>query len=103
MLHAGILPHHTKWAKAFENLHYIVIDELHSYRGVYGSHLANVLRRLQRVCEFYGSSPQFICCSATIANPRELAQALTGPLDRARSLGDPAKVDVVMREASGCT
>ena len=78
MLHAGILPHHTKWAKAFENLRYIVIDELHSYRGVYGSHLANVLRRLQRVCEFYGSSPQFICCSATIANPRELAQALSG-------------------------
>ena len=78
MLHSGILPHHTKWAKAFENLRYIVIDELHSYRGVYGSHLANVLRRLKRVCEFYGSSPQFICCSATIANPRELAEALTG-------------------------
>lgn len=78
MLHAGILPHHTKWAKAFENLRYIVIDELHSYRGVYGSHLANVVRRLKRVCEFYGSSPQFICCSATIANPQELAEALTG-------------------------
>jgi DEAD/DEAH box helicase domain-containing protein len=78
MLHAGILPHHTKWAKAFENLRYIVIDELHSYRGVYGSHLANVLRRLKRVCEFYGSSPQFVCCSATIANPKELAEALTG-------------------------
>jgi DEAD/DEAH box helicase domain-containing protein len=78
MLHAGILPHHTKWAKAFENLRYIVIDELHSYRGVYGSHLANVLRRLKRVCEFYGSSPQFIGCSATIANPKELAEALTG-------------------------
>ena len=69
MLHAGILPHHTKWAKAFENLRYIVIDELHYYRGVYGSHLANVLRRLKRMCEFYGSKPQFICCSATIANP----------------------------------
>ncbi|MBX9600905.1 MAG: DEAD/DEAH box helicase [Bryobacteraceae bacterium] len=78
MMHAGILPHHTKWAKAFENLRYIVIDELHYYRGVYGSHLANVLRRLKRVCEFYGSKPQFICCSATIANPRELAQTLTG-------------------------
>ena len=78
MLHAGILPHHTKWAKAFENLRYIVIDELHSYRGVYGSHLANVLRRLKRICEFYGSKPQFICCSATIANPKELAEALTG-------------------------
>ncbi len=78
MLHAGVLPHHTKWAKAFENLRYVVIDELHSYRGVYGSHLANVLRRLKRICEFYGSSPQFICCSATIANPKELAEALTG-------------------------
>lgn len=78
MLHSGILPHHTKWAKCFENLRYFVIDELHYYRGVYGSHLANLIRRLKRVCEFYGSSPQFICCSATIANPRELAQALTG-------------------------
>jgi DEAD/DEAH box helicase domain-containing protein len=78
MLHAGVLPHHTKWAKAFENLRYVVIDELHSYRGVYGSHLANVLRRLKRICEFYGSKPTFICCSATIANPKELAEALTG-------------------------
>lgn len=77
MLHSGILPHHTKWAKCFENLRYIVIDELHYYRGVYGSHLANVLRRLRRICEFYGSQPQFICCSATIANPKELAEALT--------------------------
>src|SRR5579862_4916967 len=77
MLHAGILPHHTRWAKLFENLRYVVIDELHYYRGVYGSHLANLLRRLRRVCEFYGSKPQFICCSATIANPRELAEALT--------------------------
>ena len=76
MLHSGILPHHTKWAKAFENLRYFVIDELHYYRGVYGSHLANILRRLRRICEFYGSTPQFICCSATIANPRELAEAL---------------------------
>lgn len=78
MLHAGILPHHTKWGKLFENLRYIVIDELHYYRGVYGSHLANVLRRLARICEFYGSKPQFICCSATIANPKPLAEALTG-------------------------
>lgn len=77
MLHAGILPHHTKWAKAFENLRYIVIDELHTYRGVYGSHFANILRRLRRICEFYGSKPRFICCSATIANPRELAERLT--------------------------
>ncbi|WP_228486277.1 DEAD/DEAH box helicase [Paludibaculum fermentans] len=78
MLHAGILPHHTKWGKLFENLRYIVIDELHYYRGVYGSHLANVLRRLARICEFYGSKPQFICCSATIANPKTLAETLTG-------------------------
>jgi DEAD/DEAH box helicase domain-containing protein len=77
MLHSGILPHHTKWAKCFENLRFVVIDELHSYRGVYGSHLANLLRRLRRICEFYGSKPQFICCSATIANPKELAEALT--------------------------
>jgi DEAD/DEAH box helicase domain-containing protein len=76
MLHTGILPHHTKWVKLFENLRYIVIDELHYYRGVYGSHLANVLRRLKRVCEFYGSNPQFICCSATIANPKQLAEAV---------------------------
>ncbi len=76
MLHSGILPHHTKWAKCFENLRYVVVDELHYYRGVYGSHLANVLRRLKRICEFYGSKPQFICCSATIANPKELAEAL---------------------------
>src|SRR3954447_1156218 len=77
MLHSGILPHHTKWARYFENLRYIVIDELHYYRGVYGSHLANLLRRLQRICDFYNAKPQFICCSATIANPRELAEALT--------------------------
>jgi DEAD/DEAH box helicase domain-containing protein len=78
MLHSGILPHHTRWARYFESLRYIVIDELHSYRGVYGSHLANLLRRLKRICEFYNSKPQFVCCSATIANPRELAEALTG-------------------------
>ena len=78
MLHSGILPHHTRWAKLFENLRYVVIDELHYARGIYGSHLANVLRRLKRICEFYGSSPQFICSSATIANPLQLAEALTG-------------------------
>lgn len=76
MLHSGILPHHTKWAKCFENLRYFVIDELHYYRGVYGSHLANVIRRLKRICEFYGSKPQFVCCSATIANPKELAESI---------------------------
>jgi DEAD/DEAH box helicase domain-containing protein len=78
MLHSGILPHHPRWAKLFENLRFVVIDELHAYRGVFGSHLANILRRLQRVCRHYGSNPVFICSSATIANPRELAQGLTG-------------------------
>ena len=77
MLHAGILPHHTRWTRLFENLRYIVLDELHTYRGVFGSHLANVLRRLRRVASFYGSTPQFIASSATIANPQELAQRLT--------------------------
>src|SRR6184192_3518529 len=73
MLHTGILPHHTKWMRVFENLRYVVLDELHTYRGVFGSHLANILRRLRRIAKFYGSDPQFICCSATIANPGELA------------------------------
>ncbi len=76
MLHQGILPHHTKWAQFFESLRYVVIDEMHSYRGVFGSHVANVLRRLQRICRFYGSEPLFILCSATIANPAELAAEL---------------------------
>lgn len=76
MLHQGILPHHTKWAQFFEGLQYVVIDEIHSYRGVFGSHLANVLRRLKRVCAFYGASPQFILCSATIGNPKDHAEAL---------------------------
>jgi len=76
MLHTGILPHHTRWADWFANLKYIVLDELHVYRGVFGSHMANVLRRLRRICAFYGSSPQFICASATIANPQELAEKL---------------------------
>ncbi len=76
MLHAGILPHHTKWVQLFENLKFVVIDELHTYRGIFGSHLTNVLRRLKRICGFYGSKPQFICSSATIANPRELAAKL---------------------------
>ncbi len=76
MLHQGILPHHTRWAGFFENLRYVVLDEMHTYRGVFGSHMANVLRRLRRICRFYGSDPRFICASATIANPRELAEAL---------------------------
>ena len=78
MLHAGILPHHTKWIKLFENLQYVVIDEIHHYRGIFGSHLANVIRRLKRICEFYGSNPIFITCSATIANPDELAEKIIG-------------------------
>ena len=76
MLHTGILPHHTRWTRLFENLRYIVLDELHTYRGVFGSHLCNVLRRLRRVAKFYGRDPQFICCSATIANPGDLASRL---------------------------
>ncbi len=76
MLHTGILPHHTRWTRLFENLRYVVIDELHTYRGVFGSHLCNVLRRLQRIARFYGREPQFICSSATIANPGELAARL---------------------------
>lgn len=76
MLHTGILPYHTRWDRFFEHLRYIVLDELHAYRGVFGSHMANVLRRLRRICRFYGSDPQFICTSATIANPAELASRL---------------------------
>jgi DEAD/DEAH box helicase domain-containing protein len=71
MLHQGILPHHTIWLKLFENLKYIVVDEIHYYRGVLGSHLGNLVRRLKRICDFYNSKPQFICSSATIANPAE--------------------------------
>ena len=78
MLHTGILPHHTKWVRLFEHLRYVVIDELHTYRGVFGSHVAQLLRRLQRIAAFYGSNPTFICCSATIANPGELASMLLG-------------------------
>ena len=78
MLHSAILPHHTKWFQLFEQLRIIVIDELHSYRGVYGSHVANVIRRLLRLCAHYGSNPIIVCCSATIGNPAQLASALTG-------------------------
>jgi len=76
MLHTGILPHHARWTRLFENLRYIVIDELHTYRGVFGSHLCNVLRRLRRIARFYGREPQYVCCSATIANPGDLASRL---------------------------
>jgi len=90
MLHSGILPHHTKWATLFQNLRYVVIDELHAYRGVFGSHLANVLRRLRRICRHYGSAPQFIMASATIANPGELASRLIGePVEEVTESGAP--------------
>ncbi len=78
MLHAGILPYHTTWRNLLRGLEFVVLDEIHAYTGVFGSHVANVVRRLRRLCEFYGSSPQFICCSATIANPQEHAQRLVG-------------------------
>lgn len=78
MLHLGILPYHTRWRRLLANLRYVVIDEMHHCRGVFGSHVANVLRRLQRLCRFYGSAPRYVCCSATIANPHSLAARLTG-------------------------
>ncbi|MBU9714843.1 DEAD/DEAH box helicase [Evansella tamaricis] len=78
MLHSAILPHHPKWISLFENLETVVIDELHTYRGVFGSHVANVIRRLKRICRYYGSEPTFICTSATIANPKELSSELIG-------------------------
>jgi DEAD/DEAH box helicase domain-containing protein len=91
MLHAGILPHHTKWIALFQNLRYVVVDELHTYRGVFGSHLANVLRRLRRICRHYGAAPQFVCASATIANPRDLAERLVGePVELVADNGAPA-------------
>jgi len=76
MLHAGLLPHHTRWRRLFSSLDFVVIDELHTYRGLFGSQVANVIRRLKRICAFYGSSPTFICASATIANPLDLAKRL---------------------------
>ena len=97
MLHSGVLPHHPRWAKLFENLRFIVIDELHAYRGVFGSHLTNVLRRLRRICAHYGSSPSFICSSATIANPRELAERLVeGPFELVADSGAPRGEKIFM-------
>jgi DEAD/DEAH box helicase domain-containing protein len=91
MLHTGILPHHTRWTRLFENLRYVVLDELHTYRGVFGSHLCNVLRRLRRIARFYGRELQFICSSATIANPGELAERLLeAPVDVIDQNGAPA-------------
>ncbi len=97
MLHQGILPHHTKWMHFFQNLRYVVIDEMHAYRGVFGSHLANVLRRLKRVAAFYGSDPMFIFCSATIANPREHAERLLEkPIISVENNGAPAGAKTVI-------
>jgi len=76
MLHTGLLPHHTRWRRLFSSLEYVVIDELHTYRGLFGSQVANVIRRLKRICEFYGSHPTFVCASATIGNPLHLAKRL---------------------------
>ena len=91
MLHAGVLPHHTKWARFFSNLKLVVIDEIHSYRGVFGSHLANVIRRLKRVARHYDSDPRFVLCSATIANPREHAERLIEePVETFEESGAPA-------------
>ena len=78
MLHVGILPYHTTWSAFLANLKYVIVDEIHTYRGVFGAHVAHILRRLRRACEFYGADPQFLCCSATIANPEELTERLTG-------------------------
>ncbi|HEU5264304.1 MAG TPA: DEAD/DEAH box helicase, partial [Gaiellaceae bacterium] len=89
MLHVGILPHHDRWADTLANLRYVVVDEAHVYRGVFGSHVANVLRRLRRLVRIYSAEPQFLLASATIANPGELAETLTG-----------ASATVVDRDAS---
>ena len=76
MLHTGVLPNHPKWIKFFQSLRFVVIDEIHTYRGVFGSHMTNLIRRLKRVAAFYGARPRFVCCSATIGNPRELAERI---------------------------
>ena len=78
MLHVGILPYHTTWSDLFRNLRYVVVDEVHTYRGVFGAHVANILRRLRRIAEYYGSSPQFVCASATVVDPGALVRDLTG-------------------------
>ncbi len=91
MLHIGILPNHGSWSRLFRNLKYVVVDEAHIYRGVFGSHVANILRRLRRICSLYGSSPQFICCSATIANPGGHAERLVGlPFEVVAEDGSPS-------------
>ena len=78
MLHAGILPNHARWATLFQGLRYVVLDELHTYRGVFGSHMAHVVARLRRIARFHGANPTFVCATATIGNPREHAARLLG-------------------------
>src|SRR6185369_12042890 len=78
MLHRSILPNHARWGALLRNLRYVVLDESHTYRGVFGSHVALIVRRLRRLCAHYGSAPQFICCSATSANPQQHLAALVG-------------------------
>ncbi|MEZ4461005.1 MAG: DEAD/DEAH box helicase [bacterium] len=91
MLHSALLPHHDKWAHFFRSLKFVILDELHTYRGVFGSHVANVVRRLKRICAHYGTNPVFLATSATIANPKELAQALTElPFELVNENGAPA-------------
>jgi DEAD/DEAH box helicase domain-containing protein len=91
MLHTGILPNHPKWIKALKHLRFVVIDEMHSYRGVFGSHMTSVIRRLKRIAAFYGAHPLFICCSATIGNPYELAgKILEEPLTLVDDNGSPS-------------
>ena len=90
MIHLSLLPFHTQWEELFRHLRYVVIDELHTYKGIFGSHLAQVMRRLERVCSFYGSQPQFIACSATIANARAFAEKLLGlPCEAVEESGAP--------------
>lgn len=90
MLHTGIMPNHTRWNRFFQNLRYVVIDELHMYRGIFGSHVANVIGRLKRILTFYGAEPQFICCSATIGNPKQLAESIVGaPVELIEENGAP--------------
>src|SRR4051812_47343751 len=88
MLHVGLLPNHDRWGDVLANLRYVIVDEAHVYRGVFGSHVANVLRRLRRLARIYGAEPQFILATATISNPGELATALLG--DQVAVVGDDA-------------
>src|SRR5690606_14237636 len=98
MLHAGILPNHTKWSSLFRGLRYVVLDELHTYRGVFGSHMAHVLARLQRIARFHGAEPQFICATATIGNPQEHASRLIGATEDEVTLVDQSGAPASARQ-----